>query len=348
MACVWVAMSGGVDSSVAAARLVAAGHDVTGVTMQLLPEGDEEGRCCSTDAVRSARRVCDRLGVPHYTLNMRDVFASRVVDPFTAEYASGRTPNPCIACNDRVKFVELLARARTAGADALATGHYARIVPEAGGDPWLARGRDEAKDQSYFLYRLTRAQMAHVCFPLGDALKTEIRAEAAALGLPSAARADSQEVCFVPDGAGAFVASRVPGAAAPGEIRTTAGALLGAHEGVCHFTVGQRKGLGLPAGPWYVTRIDAGTRTVIVDRAPAKARSLTLSALVWHDPAIREVGAQLRYRATPAPAVVTPDLPARTATIEFAQGIEQVAPGQAVVCYVGDRVVGGGVVETAS
>lgn len=193
MAKVFAAMSGGVDSSVAAALLLEQGHEVVGVTMQLLPEGDHPGGCCSSDAVRDARRVCDRLGIPHYALNFRDVFEREVVGPFCEAYAEGRTPNPCIACNDKVKFVELWRRAALQEADLLATGHYARTVSDAAGEFHLARGRDGRKDQSYFLYRMTPDQLRRTTFPLGGLTKAEVRALAEELGLPTARKPDSQE-----------------------------------------------------------------------------------------------------------------------------------------------------------
>ncbi len=348
MAVLWVAMSGGVDSSVAAARLVAAGHEVTGVTMQLLPEGEEDGRCCSSDAVRSAKRVCDRLGIGHYTLNMRDVFARCVVDAFVTEYASGRTPNPCIECNDRVKFAELLARARTAGADALATGHYARIERDRDGVPWLARGRDGSKDQSYFLYRLTREQLEHVWFPVGDSTKAQIRAEAADLGLPSATRPESQEICFVPEDAGAFVIEHCPAAGHPGPIVDEHGEVLGAHRGLARYTIGQRKGLGLPGGPWYVTAIDADTnRVTVAPRSPADVKTIELTRTVWRPVALTSVDAVVRYRAEQVPARVTRPRDG-VIELELVHPVSGVAPGQAVVCYSGKRVVGGGVAESTS
>jgi tRNA-uridine 2-sulfurtransferase len=341
---VWVAMSGGVDSSVAAARLVGEGHSVTGVTMQLLPEGEGPGRCCSTDAVRAARRVCDLLGIQHHTLIMRDVFENEVVTPFVSAYASGATPNPCIECNDRVKFAALLARARTHGADLLATGHYARIVRDASDTHWLHRGRDPSKDQSYFLYRLDEPAIRSVRFPLGDALKDQVRAEARALGLPTAERPESQEICFVPHDAGSFVAARVPSAGEPGPIVDGDGVRLGTHDGISRYTVGQRKGLRVPAGPWYVSEILAGENTLVVSGgAPEPVGTIVLGDAVWRTGDDGPVEAVVRYRATPAAARAR--RAGNSVTLELAQPTGGVAPGQAVVCYVGDRVVGGGVVR---
>lgn len=365
---VFVAMSGGVDSSVAAALLVADGHEVTGVTMQLLPAGDDPGQCCGDDAVRSARRVCDVLGVPHYTLNMREVFAKAVIEPYIAAYARGATPNPCIACNDRVKFSALLARVRTLGADVLATGHYARIISDAGGTRWLARGLDTGKDQSYFLYRLVPPALDDVIFPLGELCKADVRAKAASLGLPSAARADSQEVCFVAAGdTAAFVGARVPAALSPGPIVDQTGAVLGTHHGIARYTTGQRKGLGITsAEPLYVTAIDAPTRTIHVGRhGDLMRREIALTAAVWrlggrtaHERCER-VLVQTRYRGEPAEATAT-FVPAGSEAagtkiggedrvrVTFDVPVAGVAPGQAVVCYQDDRVVGGGVASAAS
>ena len=338
-------MSGGVDSSVAAARLVREGHQVTGVTMQLLREGEDPGSCCSTDAVHSARRVCDLLGIDHYTLNLREAFEEIVIEPFVAAYAAGQTPNPCIVCNDRLKFSLLLARALTHGAEALATGHYARIVEDPGGTRWLHRGRDRSKDQSYFLYRLAGPAIDHVLFPLGESTKTEVRAEADGLGLPSAARPESQEVCFVPGDAGAFVARRTPHADVEGSIVDDAGTRIGTHRGIAHYTVGQRKGIGLAGGPWYVSEIRPSDNSIVVSAGtPALVTWIELADPVWRAGHTERVEVVVRYRSSPAPARVS-----RTDVglhVELEEPIGRVAPGQAVVCYVGDRVVGGGVVST--
>ena len=233
MARVFVAMSGGVDSSVAAALLSGEGHDVTGVTMRLLASEDDAGRCCSLDGARSAKRVCDTLGIAHYTLEFTKEFEREVIERYCDEYAAGRTPNPCVACNDRIKFSELMRRVALQGADYLATGHYARIVTAADGMRWLARGVDQAKDQSYFLYRITPAQLGRTLFPLGELTKAEVRDLARSFGLPTAERPESQETCFVPDhDVRAFVRERRPDAFVPGEIRDAAGAVVGTHDGV--------------------------------------------------------------------------------------------------------------------
>lgn len=340
-------MSGGVDSSVAAARLVEQGHHVTGVTMQLLPEGEDPGRCCSTDALRAARRVCDLIGVDHYTLNMRELFEAEVVEPFVRSYAAGRTPNPCIVCNDRLKFAHLLSRARTHGADLLATGHYARLLVDGAGKPWLHRGLDSGKDQSYFLYRLDEPAIRDVAFPLGDATKAEVRAEARALGLPTAERPESQEICFVPDDAGSFVASRVRTAGEPGPIINGEGDRLGTHQGIARYTIGQRKGLGIAGGPWFVSSIRAGDNAIVVTHeAPATVTTLELENVVWRAETVSRVEAVVRYRAMPVPASM--HRVSGSMMVELDVPVAGVASGQAVVCYVDDRVVGGGVVRTTS
>lgn len=344
---VFVAMSGGVDSSVAAALLVEAGHDVTGVTMQLLPEGDEAGQCCSLDAVRLARRVCDTLEIPHYTLNFRDVFRDRVIRPFVSAYTMGQTPNPCIECNDRVKFSDLLARVMGQGADALATGHYARIVRDAGGSLFLERGEDAAKDQSYFLYRLEHPAIDHVVFPVGHMPKAQVRAKALELGLPTATRADSQEICFVPrQGVGSFIERFAPEVMTPGPVLDTSGRRIGTHRGIGRYTLGQRRGLGVSsASPLYVNRIDPGANCLVAGtREDMLRREVRLTNTLWRlatDSANVEV--QTRYRAQPVPAVAS--VTGSGITVVFDEPVPVVAPGQAVVCYQRNRVVAGGVAE---
>ncbi len=350
MARIFVAMSGGVDSSVAAALLVREGHDVTGVTMRLLPGEDPVDGCCSADGARSAKRVCDTLGIPHYTLEFSDVFAREVIEPYCDEYAAGRTPNPCIACNDRVKFSELMRRVALQDAEFLATGHYARIVRDPDGTPWLARGLDAGKDQSYFLYRMTGEQLEHTLFPLGELTKPDVREIAREMGLVSAERPESQETCFVPgDDVRAFVRERRPDAFRPGEVLDETGTVIATHEGVPGITVGQRRGLGLP-GPEkrFVCAIDAATATVTV--APKSTLGTTVVVaddVVWRGGAgpVR-VTARVRYRG-PEPCARAELLGDRLA-VEFDASMDACAPGQAVVCYVGDRVIGGGVIGAAS
>lgn len=350
MARVWVAMSGGVDSSVAAALLLEAGHDVTGVTMQLWPSGDDEGGCCSVSAVRDAKRVCDLLGIAHYALNYREVFEREVVTPFAEDYAAGRTPNPCIVCNDRVKFSDLLAKVAAQGADFLATGHYARIERDDDGTPWLAQGVDPEKDQSYFLYRLTRVQLDHVLFPVGELHKPDVRSYAARLGLHVAEKADSQEVCFAPAGEHAQVLSeRAPMGLVPGNIVDANGAVLGSHEGVGRYTIGQRKGLGIGGSsePLYVIGVDPGANHVIVGpRGSLRVSAVEAGSVVWHGEDFERVEAAVRYRMAPHDADAVIEAGRLTAT--FDEPLDGVAPGQALVCYRGTRVVGGGVIVCAS
>lgn len=347
---VFVAMSGGVDSSVAAALLVEAGYDVTGVTMQLLSEGEKPGQCCGSDAVRAARRVCDVLAIPHYTFNMRDVFQRNVVLPFAMEYARGRTPNPCIACNDRVKFVDLLSRVIVQGAEALATGHYARITQDACGDKWVLRGVDTTKDQSYFLYRLIPPALDYILFPLGEVRKAEVRAKAAALGLPNANRTESQETCFVAGGSvGDFVGKIAPEALSPGPIVDTKGRVIGVHRGIARYTVGQRKGLGLASSePLYVVGIDAQSKTVTVgSRAELMRQEIHLAQPIWRlAEATARVEVQVRYRMSPVAGTVT--FSGEKLRVVLDEPVVAVAPGQAVVCYQEDRIVAGGVAECAS
>jgi len=349
MARVFVAMSGGVDSSVTAALLLEQGHDVTGVTMQLWPSSDDEGGCCSVSAVRDARRVCDLLGIPHYTLNFREAFEREVVGPFADDYAAGRTPNPCIVCNDRLKFSDLLAKVSAQGADSLATGHYARIISDDVGQYRLARGLDPGKDQSYFLYRLTQTQMEHTLFPVGALHKRDVRAAAERIGLHVAEKPDSQEVCFAAAGEHAeVVGARRPEALEPGEIVDSAGTVLGRHDGIAHFTVGQRKGLGVAAKePLFVVRIDARDRRIVIGpKTELRVTRVEADDVVWHGGAEESVAAVVRYRMAPADAVARFD--GRQLVVEFASPLEGVSPGQAVVCYREDICIGGGTITCAS
>jgi len=349
MARVFAAMSGGVDSSVAAALLLEKGHEVTGVTMQLWPSSDAEGGCCSVSAVRDARRVCDLLGIPHYTLNYRETFEREVVAPFAREYAAGRTPNPCIVCNDRVKFSDLLAKVSAQGAEYLATGHYARIIAD-DDRLWLARGVDAAKDQSYFLYRLTETQMQHTLFPVGELRKSDVRAIAERMGLPVASKAESQETCFAEDGDySRILASHNPEALEPGPIVNADGVELGTHRGIGRFTVGQRKGIGVGglAEPLYVIAIDARERRVVVGpRAELSATRVTASDVMWRGDQEMAVEAATRYRMEPTPATATYS-PHGDLVVAFDRALEGVAAGQSVVCYAHGLVVGGGTIECA-
>ena len=345
-------MSGGVDSSVAAALLAGQGHDVIGLSMQLydqrdVPGGQAFGSCCTLDDLHDARRVASAIGIPHYILNFERQFQETVVSNFVREYAAGRTPLPCAHCNSDLKFSTLLSRAQALGADQVATGHYARV--ERRGGRWLLmRSRDAEKDQSYFLFPLTQAQLAGAIFPVGGLTKGQVRDEARRLGLQVADKPDSQEICFVPDhDYAAFVARQAPDVERAGTIVGEDGRRLGTHGGVHRFTVGQRKGLGISApAPLYVLRIDADTGTVTVGPRGALDRTtLSASDVNWIaiDPPAGwvPVTAQIRHRHTPAPARVRA-LDGGRAELIFDSPQPAITPGQAVVVYDGDVVVGGG------
>jgi tRNA-specific 2-thiouridylase len=344
-----VAMSGGVDSSVAAALLAEQGHDVIGLSMQLYDQrGDQTfGSCCTLDDLYDARRVAASIGIPHYILNFERQFQAAVISNFVREYASGRTPLPCAHCNSDLKFATLLDRARGLGAEHVATGHYARV--EHSGDRWLLRrSADRDKDQSYFLFSLTQDQLARAVFPVGALRKPDVRTQARRLGLEVAEKPDSQEICFVPDGDYAsFVARREPSVATAGAIVDAAGTVLGSHGGVHRFTVGQRKGLGVSApAPLYVLKIDAPSATVTVGpRAALEQTTLTGSDVNWISvdaPAEwMAVSAQIRHRHRPSSGRVRA-LDDGRAEFAFDDPQPAITPGQAVVFYDDDVVVGGG------
>jgi len=348
-----VAMSGGVDSSVAAAMMVEAGHEVVGLTMKLrdttaAERAGEGGTCCSPDDLTDARLVCDTLGIAHYTIDYRDVFRRTVVEPFADAYLRGLTPNPCVLCNDHVKFAPLLERARALGADRLVTGHYARVceTPEGYG---LFKAVDPAKDQSYFLFGIEPTALSMVRFPLGGLEKGAVREQARAVGLSNWDKADSEDICFVPDGRYAAVVEGITGRApAPGAIVDERGQVIGEHRGVHRFTVGQRKGLGVAGREWlFVLRVDAATDTVTVGpRERLSAEGLEAVGCRWFAPPEgRRVTARIRYRHAGADAEVVTD--GERALVRFATPQTAVAPGQALVVYEGDRVLGGGWIERA-
>lgn len=341
-----MALSGGVDSATAAALLVEAGHRVVGVTMRLYnasgTSASSGGRCCGPRDIEEARRVAEHLDIPFYVANYEEDFHARVMDNFVSEYAKGRTPNPCVRCNQYIKFTPLLKRTRALGADLLATGHYARIV-ERDGALHVARARDAQKDQSYFLFNMPKVALSTVRFPLGDLTKEEVRAHARRLGLPNADKAESQEICFVPDGDYAsFVAARVP--LDPGEIVDEAGQVLGEHAGVHHFTVGQRRGLGLSRPePQYVISVDALTRRVVVGpQASLDRQAIEVADLTWpgEPPDRIRAEVQIRYRHQPRPAWI--ESRGDRVSVTFDAPERAVAPGQAAVFYQNDAVIGGG------
>ena len=347
-----VAMSGGVDSSVAAALLAEQGHDVIGLSMQLYDQSGTQafGSCCTLDDLHDARRVASARGFPHYIVNFERQFTDTVISNFVNEYTSGRTPIPCAHCNSDLKFATLLDRARGLGSDYLATGHYARVEQAANGRFHLRRSLDRDKDQSYFLFSLTQDQLARAVFPVGALSKPEVRSEAHRLGLLVADKADSQEICFVPNGDYAtFVESRAA-AVRPGAIVNERGEQLATHAGVHRFTIGQRKGLGVAAQtPLYVLKIDADSGAVMVGPRSALDRaSLTASGMNWigrdASTAWIPAAAQIRHRHRPASGRVRACDDGR-AEFEFDEPQPAVTPGQAAVFYDGDVVIGGGWIE---
>ena len=356
-----VAMSGGVDSSVAALLLKESGHEVVGLSMQLWDHSSDPGRtgrCCTLDDLSDARRVAWALDVPHYVVNLEEEFKDDVVRPFVASYLAGETPIPCSACNSKVKFATLLDRARAMGCDAVATGHYARVETDAvTGRPALRKGVDPGKDQSYFLYDLTAEQLAAARFPVGALTKAEVRAHARRANLPTADKEESQEICFVPAGtrAGDFVEAAAPALGLPlptlpGVVENARGERLGAHDGHFRFTVGQRRGLGVSAAErLYVISIDPSANRVVVgvgeeiNSTEAEVGNVTFpSGEAPLDPFRADV--RVRHRAAEVPATIHPRTD-RTARIVFDRPVRAVAPGQSCVFYRGDVVLGGGVLR---
>jgi tRNA-specific 2-thiouridylase len=348
-----VAMSGGVDSSVAAALLVDAGHDVVGVSMQLYDAaqgGERFGTCCTIDDLHDARRVAHGLGIPHYVVNLERRFGEVVVGNFVREYARGRTPIPCAHCNSELKFSTLVDQAIGFSAACVATGHYARVTRDAAGVYHLFRGADDRKDQAYFLFALTQAQLARAMFPVGAMPKDEVRRLALARGIRVADKPDSQEICFVPDGQYAAVVDRHLPAERSGLVIDAQGRVVGKHDGVHHFTIGQRKGLGISARePLYVVKLDAERRLVQVGpRAALERPGLTASGVNWvaGTPPAAEVRAQVQIRSRhgAAPARVRPNGPDRM-DVEFDAPQTAITPGQAAVVFQGDEVLGGGWID---
>jgi tRNA-specific 2-thiouridylase len=335
---VLVAMSGGVDSSVAAARLLDAGHDVTGVTLKLWGGASDSG-CCSVSDVEDARRVAAQLGIPHYVFNFADDFTVSVVDPYVDAYVHGTTPNPCVECNRSIKFGRLLDRAVALGFDLVATGHHAR-VDGVDGVYRLLRGRDAAKDQSYVLYMLGQRELARTLFPVGNLTKSEVRALAHARGLRTAAKAESMDVCFIQRGARAeFIGARATSRG--GLVVDTTGATVGRHDGVERFTIGQRRGVGVAMGARrYVVDVDATSATVTIGtRADLRRDRVHLRDLsfVGGAPGDRVLTAQVRAHGAPVPATLD------GSTVWFATPQARVAPGQVVALYDGDALVAGGI-----
>ena len=362
-----VGMSGGVDSSMAAALLKEEGYDVIGVTLQIWPSAGPEGEggCCSISAIDDARRVAYQLGIPHYVLNFRSIFEENVIHYFTESYLSGETPNPCLMCNRIVRWGEFLRKARSLGAEYIATGHYAQVTRDPGSGRFLmTRPADAWKDQTYMLYTLTQEQLEHTLFPLAEYKKERIREMAAERGLIRVARKpDSQEICFIPDDDYvSFVRQREAGQGRikPGNFVDQQGKILGKHQGLVNYTVGQRKGLGITFGkPMFVIGFNVDRNEVVLGEAPeVYSQSLLATDLNWiaipelHEPI--EVEAKIRYKASAAPAKVIPLENSESikgaigpvVRVEFETPQRAVTPGQAVVFYQGDLVVGGGKIIT--
>jgi tRNA-specific 2-thiouridylase len=345
-----VAMSGGVDSSVAAALLKEEGHEVIGVTMQLRPLSDEKNNGNSLDAIEDARKVARKLGIPHHIIDLRDIFTCTIIADFCREYSLGNTPNPCVLCNKYIKFGLLWEKARELGAALMATGHYARIETDNSGKYLLKKGGDQRKDQSYFLCQLTQEQLSRTLFPLGNLTKVKVRQIASELKLPVAERPESQEICFIPDNNHiGFLKDHALTPAEPGPILDRKGNVLGQHEGIAFYTIGQRKGLGIAAAkPLYVTAIKPGKNAVVVGtKEQTYTSELVADNLNWIAGSMPEqpiiVKARVRYRHMEAEAIVSP-LDKASVYVKFAEPQMAITPGQAVVFYDGDTVIGGGTI----
>lgn len=354
---VMIGMSGGVDSSVAAAVLLEKGYDVVGVTMQIWPDMDEErkkteGGCCSLSAVDDARRVANKLGIPYYVMNFKDIFQEKVIDYFTSEYMKGRTPNPCIACNRYVKFDALLKKAVAMGIDYVATGHYARVEYDSVRKRYLLKkSATDKKDQTYALYNLTQQQLSRTLMPLGDYTKDQVRKIAKEIGLTVATKPDSQEICFVDDNDyGKFICENTEYEIKPGYFIDTQGNILGMHKGIVHYTIGQRKGLGIALGrPMFVMEIDSvNNRIVLGEEDDVFSKSLVAEDLNFISIESLQgelrVKAKIRYSAKEAEAVIAP-LSNGEVRVSFNEPQRAITPGQSVVFYDGDIVVGGGVIK---
>jgi tRNA-specific 2-thiouridylase len=355
---VMLGMSGGVDSSAAAAVLLEKGYDVVGVTLQIWPDQAEErqkveGGCCSLSAVDDARRVADKLGIPYYVLNFKDIFQQKVIDYFNHEYLEGRTPNPCIACNRFVKFEAMLQKAISMGLDYVATGHYARVsFDEATGRYLLKKSATAAKDQTYALYTMTQEQLSRTLFPIGDYTKDRVRELAREIGLSVASKPDSQEICFVEDNDyGRYISENTDADIKPGFFVDRDGKKLGMHKGIIHYTVGQRKGLGISFGkPMFVVAVRTEDNTVVLgDETEVFSKGLTASDVnIISMNELKEdlrVKAKIRYSAKEAEAVIRPLGNGRIEVL-FDEPQRAVTPGQSVVFYDGDIVVGGGVIDS--
>ncbi len=363
------AMSGGVDSSVAAALLKDQGYEVIGITMQIWPAsaqaasaGKPFSGCCGTEAAIDAKKVADRLGIPHYTLNFRDVFKDKVIADFIGEYKNGRTPNPCIRCNQFIKFDHLARKAKELGAEFVATGHYARIesrkskVENRNNEFKLLKGIDKRKDQAYVLYMMDQNSLAHTLYPLGQLTKDKVRKIAKDLELPVHDKEESQEICFVEDDDyGRFLKQTYPEAVRPGPIVDQAGKVVGQHEGIAFYTLGQRKGLGHHKGrPKYVIRLDRENNTVVIgDRKDTLGKEL-IAEQVSYVSGVAPAGplavkAKIRYNSPEAEAILRDmgdgEGRGRKAKVEFAEAQNAITPGQSVVFYKGDEVIGGGIIS---